>query len=91
MKPAKEEAKNLKNQPSSTLQCSMELFQEKGASAWLTLLPIVEHGFALHKSAFEDAVSLWYGWSLQNPHHTVLVLNEVWDITVSWLLPWSDN
>ena len=46
-------------------------------SIWLayTLLPIVEHGFALHKSAFEDAVSLWYG-CYKIHHHTVLVLNE---------------
>jgi hypothetical protein len=36
----KEEAKNLQNQLPSTLQRSMELSQEKGASAWLTSLPI---------------------------------------------------
>ena len=65
----KEEAKNLQNQLSSSLQRSMELSQEKGASAWLTSLPIDDHGFALHKSAFRDALSLRYGWSL----HTVLV------------------
>lgn len=62
-----EEAKNLQNQLSSSLQRSMELSQEKGASAWLTSLPIDDHGFALHKSAFRDALSLRYGWSLQNP------------------------
>ena len=63
----KEEAKNLQNQLPSTLQRSMELSQEKGASTWLTSLPIDDHGFALHKSAFRDALSLRYGWSLQNP------------------------
>ena len=63
----KEEAKNLQNQLSSSLQRSMELSQEKGASAWLTSLPIDDHGFALHKSAFRDALSLRYGWSRQNP------------------------
>ena len=36
----------------------MELSQKKGASAWLTLLPIDDHGFALHKSAFRDGLSL---------------------------------
>ena len=45
----------------------MELSHEKGVSAWLTVLPIDDHGFALHKSAFRDALSLRYGWSLQNP------------------------
>ena len=44
----------------------MELSWEKGASTWLTALPIDDHGFALHKSAFRDALSLWYDWSLQN-------------------------
>ena len=43
----KEEAKNLQDQVPSTLQCSMELSQEKGASAWLTSVPIDDHGFAL--------------------------------------------
>ena len=52
-----EEAKNFQNQLSSSLQRSMELSQEKGASAWLTSLPINDHGFALHKSAFRDALS----------------------------------
>ena len=33
----------------------MELSQEKGASTWLTTLPIDEHGFALHKAAFRTA------------------------------------
>ena len=36
----------------------MEVSQEKGASTWLTALPINDHGFALHKSAFRDALSL---------------------------------
>ena len=36
---------------------------DKGASSWLTALPIVEHGFALHKGAFIDAICLRYGWT----------------------------
>ena len=43
----------------------MELSQEKGASTWLTVLPIDDHGFALHKSAFRMP-SFRYDWSLQN-------------------------
>ena len=30
--------------------------------SWLVALPIVEHGFLLHKSAFKDALCLRYGW-----------------------------
>ena len=44
------------------LQLAMDLAQEKGASSWLTALPLDEHGFTLHKSAFRDALALRYGW-----------------------------
>ena len=36
--------------------------KEKGASSWLSALPMVEHGFALHKGAFRDTLCLCYGW-----------------------------
>ena len=39
------------------------LAEEKGASSWLTTLPIEEHGFSLHKGAFSDALALRYGWT----------------------------
>ena len=35
---------------------------ETGASSGLTALPVEEHGFALHKRAFRDAICLCYGW-----------------------------
>ena len=41
---------------------AMELASEKGASTWLTTLPVEEFGFTLHKSAFHDALALRYGW-----------------------------
>ena len=40
--------------------------KERGASSWVTALPIDDHGFFLHKGAFHDAVCLRYDWSLQN-------------------------
>ena len=48
------------------LQRSVELAQEKGSSAWLTVLPVAEHGFLLHKGEFRDALCLRYGWNLSN-------------------------
>ena len=45
----------------------MNLATEKGASSWLTTFPLEEYGFALHKSALQDALALRYGWL---PHHT---------------------
>ena len=41
----------------SNLQLAMDLCQEKGASSWLTVLPIEEYGFTLHKTAFRDALA----------------------------------
>ena len=40
----------------------ISLSGDKGASSWLSVLPVEEHGFALHKSAFCDAICLHYGW-----------------------------
>ena len=44
----------------------MNLAQGKGASSWLTSLPIEEFGFSLHKGAFRDTLALRYGWSPLN-------------------------
>ena len=41
---------------------AVHLAKLKGASSWLTVLPISDHDFALHKSAFRDALALQYGW-----------------------------
>ena len=49
-----------------SLQRSMKLVSEKGSSTWLTVLPLSEHGFALHKRAFQDSLVLRYGWTLDN-------------------------
>ena len=51
-------------------QRALDLASAKGASNWLTTRLLQEHGFALHKFAFHDAVALRYGWSLQRtPAH----------------------
>ena len=47
----------------TSLRRSVDLAKEKGASTWLTALPLVEHGFTLHKGAFRDALALRYGWT----------------------------
>jgi len=45
-----------------SLQCAVDFASVKGVSSWLTALPLQEHGFALHQSAFLDALGLRYGW-----------------------------
>ena len=47
----------------TSLKRCLEVTEEKGASTWLNALPIREHGFALHKGDFRDAICLRYGWS----------------------------
>ena len=58
----KEAATQLRESLSPTLQKSMNLNMEKGASSWHTVLPLQEHRFALYKQAFRDALALRYGW-----------------------------
>ena len=48
------------------LQGAREMACLKGASSWLTVLPLDDHAFSIHKGDFHDAVCLHYGWSL--PH-----------------------
>ena len=45
-------SKELLPQLTTRLQMAVGLAQEKGASSWLTALPVQEHGFSLHKTAF---------------------------------------
>ena len=54
----------------SSLQLALNLAVEKGVSTWLTALSLDEYGLALHKSAFQDALTLCYGWlQLRTPTH----------------------
>ena len=53
-----------------TLQLALDLATTRGASSWLSALPLSEYGFTLHKAAFYDAMALQYGWPLcQTPSH----------------------
>ena len=57
-----EHAERLHSQLPQKLQRLIDLAREKGSSNWLIALPIESHGFLLHKGAFQDAISLRYGW-----------------------------
>lgn len=56
------EARSLFDQLGSQTRRVAELAAERGASSWLTVLPIDRHGFTLHKGAFRDALCLRYNW-----------------------------
>ena len=59
-------ASELKLSHPKSLQHAMALAQEKGASSWLTTIPLEEFGFTLQKGAFRDALTLRYGWQPAN-------------------------
>ena len=44
------------------LNRAAELARDKGASSWLTTLPLEKYGFHLSKSEFRDALALRYAW-----------------------------
>ena len=67
---AQEEAEALRPRLPKSQQFGMDQASEKGASCWLTTLPIQEYGFSLHKQAFRDALCVRYGWQLERlPSH----------------------
>ena len=49
---------------SSLADRQLQLLSSKGVSAWLTALPLKEHGFWLSKRDFRDAMALRYDWQL---------------------------
>ena len=55
-------ASELKSVLPAELQQILSYATETDASSWLTVLPMQEHGFTLHKGAFRDVICLRYGW-----------------------------
>ena len=57
------EAADLKSRLPLNLQRAVDLASEKGASSWVTALPLSSHGLVLHKGMFRDALCLHYNWT----------------------------
>ena len=65
-----EKFKNVYDHLTPELKRSVDLAKEKGSSSWLSVLPLEEHGFLLHKGEFRDALAIRYGWTPNNiPHY----------------------
>ena len=47
---------------------ALEQATSKGASSWLSALPLKSHGFCLNKSEFSDGIALRYNWQIPNVH-----------------------
>ena len=61
----KDKADDLKNTMNERLSRAFESAQEKGASAWLSALPLKKLGYVLNKQEFRDAICLRYGWEIK--------------------------
>ena len=64
------EAKKVYDQLQPAARRLLDCASEKGALSWISTLPIEEQGFCLSKGAYKDAISLCYGWSIQNVSST---------------------
>ena len=60
-----QQAESVHGHLSLQLKRHVDLAMEKGASSWLSVLPLDDHN-SLHKGAFKDAICLRYGWKLPN-------------------------
>ena len=57
-------AQEIFHQLPQDMQRYVALASERGSSSWLTALPLRDHGFALAKNTFRDAIRIRYGWAL---------------------------
>ena len=71
------EASELKSILPVGLQQILSYATETGASSWLNALPIHEHGFALHKGAFRDAICLQYVGGIPLACHLLVPVQRV--------------
>ena len=59
-------------------QRAVEFIKRKGASRWLSVIPLKEMNFTLNKRDFRDAIKLRYGWEF-NDMPTVCVCGNLFD------------
>ncbi len=57
---------HLKEQADEKLQNHIDQAKEKGASAWLTALPLSNLNYTLNKREFHDSIALRYGWTIKD-------------------------
>ena len=56
---------SLRTKMNDEMKRANDLAQMKGASSWLTSLPLREEGFVLNKREFFDAVAMRYRWDMK--------------------------
>ena len=69
----------VKNSLSPRSLRAAELASEKGASSWLTVIPIKDQGYDLNKREFRDAVKMRYNWEISDLPKSC-VCGDIFDI-----------
>ncbi len=62
----KEELRQILDRVDAKTKRVLELAQETGSGAWLSVRPIQSCGYTLNKQEFRDSVCLRYGWNIPN-------------------------
>ena len=70
---------DIKNSLTPKTQRAVQLASEKGASNWLTVIPIDEMGFSLNKGEFRDALKLRYDWEIADKP-SICVCGDVFNV-----------
>ena len=84
---SEESAASLHPLLSIELQRARELACLKGASSWLTVLPLDDHAFSLHKGDFCDAVCLRYGGPYLTSRRSVFVVSASFTVDHAFTCP----
>ena len=59
----------LKSQLPESQERALDQASSKGASSWLSALPLQALGYSLNKAEFRDSICLRYNWRIQNVHN----------------------
>ena len=70
---------DIRNSLTLKTQRAVELASEKGASNWLTVIPINETGFTLNKGVFRDTLKLRYDWEIADKP-SICVCGDVFNV-----------
>ena len=60
----KNKSESIEKELDETMLLALKEAKQKGASSWLTVLPLEEYDFVLSKAEFRDAINLRYGKNL---------------------------
>ena len=75
----REDLEEVKNALPEQTKRAADLAAEKGASSWLTVIPVKDVDFTLNKREFKDAIHLRYDWQISDTPSTC-ACGDVFDV-----------